>query len=59
MAKLPLYPNQQCAMAVQRFKALPDAENYYRQHLSKLSRSLMQQDGLMLYAPFMATATIA
>ena len=39
MAKLPPLPaNKVCYGRVQRFKALPDAENYYRQHLSKLSR---------------------
>ena len=39
MAKLPpLAINNVQYGLVKRFKALPDAENYYRQHLSKLSR---------------------
>lgn len=39
MAKLPpLSVNSVHYGLVKRFKSLPDAENYYRQHLSKLSR---------------------
>jgi len=59
MAKLPPLPiNSVQYGLIKRFKALPDAENYYRQHLSKLSRP-NAEGWANAYAPFMATATIA